>query len=118
MFGARANASPDTGGIQIFELLYPRSFIEQEVVRIGARLGDRTEEDLYESLRTEMWAHFRDSITGEHSRSVRHKRFKDDNYKDGYVPMGQEIFVNPDNAGRILRKDWQDRWLKQNIGNV
>jgi len=32
--------------------------------------------------------------------------------------MGQEIFVNPDNAGRILRKDWQDRWLKQNIGNV
>ena len=118
VFGARANAPPDAGGIQIFELLYPRSFIEQEVVRLGSRLGGKGGGDLYETLRDEMWEHFRDSITNEHSRSVNNKRFKDDSYKDGYVPMGQEIFVNPDNAGRILRKDWQDRWIEQNIGNV
>jgi peptidoglycan hydrolase-like protein with peptidoglycan-binding domain len=118
VFGARANATPGAGGIQIFELLYPRSFIEEELVRLGPRWAGQSEEDLYETLRDEMWEHFRDSITGEHSQSFSEKRFKDDEYKDGYVPMGQEIFVNPDNAGRLLRKDWQDYWTEQRMGYV
>jgi hypothetical protein len=118
VFGARANATPGEGGIQIFELLYPRSFIEQEVDRLGPRLAGKSGEDLYETLRDEMWDHFRDSITNDHSRSLSHKQFKDDKYQDGYVPMGQEIFVDPENAGRLLRNDWQDHWIEQRIGNV
>ncbi len=46
------------------------------------------------------------------------KKFKNDEYEDGYVPMGQEMFVNPENAGRILRDDWKNRWIDQHIGNV
>jgi hypothetical protein len=118
VFGARANATPGAGGIQIFELLYPRSFIDEELVRLGTRWAGHSEEDPYTTLREKMWEHFRDSITGEHSRGFSKKRFKDDEYEGGYVPMGQEIFVDPDNAGRLLRKDWQDYWTEQRIGYV
>jgi hypothetical protein len=102
-FAARVYGANSGGGLHMFDVMYPEDFIQSELARL---FSDKTEEEqaeLHDPLREQMWAHFKDSISGEHHRSARQKRYP--------VPMGQEMFVNPDNARTLLQTDFQT-WVE------
>jgi hypothetical protein len=102
VFGAEAGGN-DTNGITLFDAMYPESFVQSELSRLFANLDDTGRAARHDSLREQMWAHFKDSITGEHSRPRAQKRYP--------VPMGQETFTNPEHARELLHADWQTNWI-------
>ncbi len=100
VFGADAGGGQ--GGIQIFEVLYPRSFIEAQVQTPAVQqILHRTDGPSpdpaadYGHVRTAMWNHYRASIGP--GRTV------------GGRPIGQEMMVNPSNASALLQADWATR---------
>lgn len=96
------DAGGGQGGLQLFEVLYPRSFIEAEVLRPAVQQilhrNDGPPANAaadYRVVREAMWAHYRASIGP--GRRV------------GGRPIGQEMMVNPSNAARLLQADWTSR---------
>jgi len=100
VFGADAGGGQ--GGIQIFELLYPRTFIEAEVQRPaiqqllhGTNGPPANAAANYTAVRGAMWNHYRRSIGPGQTVGGR--------------PIGQEMMVNRQNASRLLQADWTAR---------
>ena len=106
VFGAEAGGGET--GITLFDAMYPESFVQSELVRLFPTQDDAGRTARHDSLREQMWSHFKDSITGEHHR--REKRYA--------VPMGQETFVNPDNARTLLHADWTTNWIPTRLTQV
>lgn len=94
VFGAESGEGE--GGVHAFELMYPETFVSTEVQRLFPADPAETQLMREPSMREQMWAHFKDSITGEHGRP--NKRYA--------VPMGQEMFVNPSNARTLFHADF------------
>ncbi|HSK00267.1 MAG TPA: hypothetical protein VK932_03460, partial [Kofleriaceae bacterium] len=106
VFGAEGGGG--TEGITLFDAMYPESFVQSELARLFPDLDDAGRAARHASLREQMWAHFKDSITGEHHRTQ--KRYP--------VPMGQESFTNPDNARTLLHADWTTSWIPTRLSQV
>jgi hypothetical protein len=85
--------------------MYPDSFVQSELTRLFADLSGEERTARHDSLREQMWAHFKDSFIGASA-----KRYS--------VPMGQESFTNPDNARALLHKDFADNWIPKHIKEV
>jgi hypothetical protein len=109
VFGADAGGSQG-GGLQAFQIMYPEDFIESELERLFPSLTAQQRAARHDSLREQMWAHYKDCITGELARSGKAKRFKE--------PMGQEMFSNPDNARVLLHEDWTNVWIPKHLSQV
>jgi hypothetical protein len=108
VFGADAGGTTGSqGGLQAFDVLYPESFIASELARLYPSATAAQRPALHSSLREEMWRHYQDSITGEHGRSDRNKRYP--------VPMGQEMFSNPDHARQLMQADWRTNWAPAHV---
>ena len=107
VFGAEADGKE---GIHIFDLMYDESFIKNEVGRLFPDKTDSERALMHDSLREQMWAHFKDSVQTEHGRKDDQKRYS--------VPMGQEMFVNPDNARQLFHNDWTTNWIPNRLKNV
>ena len=106
VYGAEAGGGAD--GITLFDAMYPESFVQSELSRL---YGDKTDEErtaLHDSLREQMYAHFKDAILGDHKRAK--KRYP--------VPMGQETFTNPDHARSLLSADFQTVWMPLHLAEV
>lgn len=104
VFGAESGGE---GGIHIFDILYDEAFIQSELVRL---FPGKTSDELallHDSLREQMWSHYKDSVQAERSRSAAHKRYT--------VPIGQEMFVNPENAKALLHADWTTNWIPEKL---
>lgn len=110
VYGADSGAAASEGGLQGMDIVYPETFIQSELARIHTKATDAQKPKLHDSLREEMWKHFQDSITGEHGRSASKKRYK--------IPMGQELFTNPDNARALMQADWQTNWAPSHVKPV
>ncbi|MBT9558257.1 MAG: hypothetical protein IV100_19645 [Myxococcales bacterium] len=100
VFGADGGGGQ--GGIQIFEILYPRTYVEAEVQRPaiqqllhGTNGPPANAAADYTAVREAMWNHYRRSIGP--GRTV------------GGRPIGQEMMANPQNASRLLQADWTTR---------
>ena len=98
VYGAGAGGA---GGLHMFDVLYTEAFIQSELARLFADKTEGERAELHDPLREQMWAHYKDSITGEHHR--RQKRYP--------VPIGQEMFVNPANARALVQADFQT-WVE------
>jgi hypothetical protein len=108
VYGAEAGGG--TEGITLFDSMYPESYVQSELVRLFPDLGDEDRASRHDSLREQMYAHFKDAIKGEHHRAGKDKRYP--------VPMGQETFTNPSNARALLNTDWQTHWIPKHLAAV
>ncbi len=54
-----------------------------------------------------MWKQYQDSITGEQGRPAKSKRYP--------VPIGQEMFSNPDHARELIQADWKNYWVPTHV---
>lgn len=108
VFGAEAGGGTD--GITLFDSMYPESFVQSELVRLFPTQDDAGRAARHNSLREQMWAHFKDSITGEHHRARGEKRYS--------RPIGQEAFVNPENARTLIHADWTANWIPTRLTQV
>ncbi|HEY0991208.1 MAG TPA: hypothetical protein VGD80_29345 [Kofleriaceae bacterium] len=102
VFGAEGAGAE---GVTLFDNMYPDSFVQSELTRLFADLSSEDRTARHDSLREQMWAHFKDSFIGA---SAKHYA----------VPMGQESFTNPDNARALLHKDFSDNWIPKHIKEV
>lgn len=111
-FAARifGKGSGGQSGLHMFDLMYKEAFIQAELVRLFPDKTDDERAALHDSLREQMWAHFKDSISGEHNRKARQRRYA--------RPMGQEMFINPTNAEALLHADWQTHWIPTRLKRV
>ena len=108
VFGKEAGG--ESGGLGLFDVMYPETFVQSELVRLFPDKTDDERAKLHDSLRDQMWAHFKDAILGDHQRSASDKRFT--------VPMGQESFVNPSHARELLHDDWTKSWISDHLDAV
>ncbi len=108
VFGQEAGAG--MGGAHVFDTMYPSRFVTSELGRLFPDLTDAEKETRRDSMRSQMWAHFKDAVLGEHNRTDKQKRFS--------RPMGQEIFVDPNGARELLHNDWTQNWIPSRIQNV
>ena len=108
IFGHDAGGGPE--GAAMFNVMYPSAFVDAELARLFSNKTDEERAQLRNSLRHQMWNHFRDSVAGEHQRPRRQKRYP--------VPMGQETFVNPDHARALLQADWTSFWIPRHLREV
>jgi hypothetical protein len=104
VFGAEANGP---GGANLFDLMYPETFLQSELMRLFPDMSAADRAARHDSLRAQMWAHFFDSIYTEHHRTQ--KRYE--------IPLGQEVFINPDNARTLLQANWV-AWIQDHISDV
>jgi uncharacterized protein DUF4157 len=111
VFGAEAGGG--TEGITLFDSMYPESYVQSELARLfPAPLTDEDRAGRHDSLREQMYAHFKDAILGEHKRVEQHLPLR---YP---VPMGQETFANPTNARSLLDADWKANWIPNHLAEV
>jgi len=99
VFGAEAGGG--AGGIPLFDIMYPDEYITLQLDELFHPSDDQRAA-LYASLRQEMWYQYYNSIYTEHHNPTEGR------YP---VPMGQEVFVNPDRARELLHADWV-RWIQ------
>lgn len=108
VFGAGAGGGQ--GGVHLFDVMYPAEFIDSELTRLFPAKQEMQRAALRGPLRDQMWRHYIDSIQGDHFRTGKAKRYP--------VPMGQEMFVNPENARRLMQQDWQTNWIPTRTADV
>jgi hypothetical protein len=108
VYGAEAGGG--TEGITLFDSMYPESYVQSELVRLFSDLSDEDRASRHDSLREQMYVHFKDAILGDHKRADKDKRYP--------VPMGQESFTNPSNARALLNTDWQTNWIPKHLAEV
>ena len=102
VFGAEGAGAE---GVTLFDNMYPDSFVQSELTRLFATMTGEERTARHDSLREQMWSHFKDSVLGDSA-----KRYA--------VPMGQETFTNPDNARALLHKDFSDNWIPKRVKDV
>jgi hypothetical protein len=111
-FAARVfgkGAGGGEGGLHLFDLMYPKEFIKAELERLfpDTKNTESERKNLHYSMREQMWSHYKASIqTGKYR----------DHYKTS--PIGQEMLINPDNARKLLHKDWTENWIPNNLKAV
>jgi hypothetical protein len=108
VYGAEAGGGME--GITLFDSMYPESYVQSELVRLFSDLSDEDRTSRHDSLREQMYAHFKDAILGDHKRADKDKRYP--------VPMGQEAFVNPNHARALLDADWKTNWIPKHLAEV
>ena len=98
------DAGGGQGGIQIFELLYPRAYIEEQVAlpavqqRLHGRPGPSTNAAAdYTAVREAMWAHYRSCATAGRRMGT------------PPVNIAEDMMANPTHAAGLLRADWAAR---------
>jgi hypothetical protein len=107
------------GGLHLFDLMYPESFIMSELTRLFPDLSQEDRIALHDKLRDEMWRHYKDSVHGEaHGRKVRDPKQhgkkivdKSKRYTSGTPPLGQEMFLNPEHARELFQENWKSVWM-------
>jgi peptidoglycan hydrolase-like protein with peptidoglycan-binding domain len=104
------DAGGGEGGLHMFDRLYPEDFIQSELARLFPDQNDEQRAALHDSLREQMWAHYKDSISGEAHRGKKDKRYA--------VQIGKEMFLNPDNAAALLHQDWTTNWIPTRLSKV
>lgn len=103
-------AGEGEGGLHMMDVMYPESFIQSELLRLFPELGDEEREARHDGLREQMWAHYKDSISKEHHRGKDEKKYP--------VPIGREMFLNPDNARQLLHENWTREWIDKRLKKV
>jgi hypothetical protein len=108
VYGAEAGGGKD--GITLFDAMYPETYVQSELLRLFPDLTADDRGARHDSLREQMWGHFKDAIQGDHNRAAKAKRYP--------VPMGQEAFTNPDHARALLDADWKANWIPKHLAEV
>jgi hypothetical protein len=108
VYGAESGGG--TEGITLFDSMYPESYVQSELARLFPDLSEEERASRHDSLREQMYVHFKDAILGDHKRAGKDKRYP--------VPMGQEAFVNPDHARALLDTDWKTNWIPKHLAEV
>ena len=93
VFGADAGGGQ--GGLHMFDLLYPESFIQSELARIYPQDSAERRATRHDGLRDQMWRHYRGTIGP--GKTI----------PGGDQPTGQLMFRDPDTARTLLQADWQ-----------
>jgi peptidoglycan hydrolase-like protein with peptidoglycan-binding domain len=104
------DAGGGEGGLHMFDRLYREDFIQSELARLYPDLTDEERVARHDALREQMWAHYKDSISNEHKRGAKSKRYD--------VQIGKEMFLNPDNAAALLHQDWTANWIPTRLSKV
>lgn len=104
------DAGGGEGGLHMFDRLYKEDFIQSELARLFPEQDGAGRGALHDSLREQMWEHYKDSISGEHHRGRKDKRYS--------VQIGKEMFTNPDNASALLHEDWTANWIPSRLAKV
>ncbi|MGH2532460.1 MAG: peptidoglycan-binding domain-containing protein [Thermomicrobiales bacterium] len=104
------DAGGGEGGLHMFDLLYDEAFIQSELERLLPDQAAPERAALHHSLREQMWKHYKDSISAEHKRSKKEKRYA--------VQIGKEMFTDPDNAKALLHQDWTDNWIPSRLAKI
>ncbi len=97
------------GGLHMFDVLYSESFVQSELERLFPDMSEEDRADRHDSLRELMWAHYKDSISTEHARTGKDKRYD--------APIGREMFIDPKNAEDLLHADWST-WSASRLDKV
>lgn len=103
VFGKDAgkDATQDKGGVHIFRLLYPSTFVESEAKRLG-----KTKEQ----VAAKMWKHYTQRMSDGHSGKF---SITNSQGKSEKVQLGSEMFSDLDRAKTILQTDWTT-WVQSN----
>lgn len=103
VFGKDAgkDATKDKGGVHIFYLLYPDSFITSEAKRLKK---DK------KAVSAKMWKHFKRRMADSHSGKFKIENSSGDKEKVG---LGAEMFSDIGRAKTILQTDWKT-WVTSN----
>ncbi|MFN8397208.1 MAG: DUF4157 domain-containing protein [Bacteroidia bacterium] len=103
VFGKDAgkDATQDKGGVHIFRLLYPSTFVESEAKRLG-----KTKEQ----VSAKMWKHFTQRMSDGHSGkfSITNAQGKAEK-----IQLGSEMFSDLERSKTILQTDWAT-WVQSN----
>ncbi|MGH2602907.1 MAG: hypothetical protein ACRDJ9_26410, partial [Dehalococcoidia bacterium] len=104
------DAGGGEGGLHVFDQIYGETFIQSEMERLFPDQSGPERDALHDSLREQMWAHYKDSISAEHKRGKKDKRFA--------VQIGKEMFHDPENAKVLLHQDWTTNWIPTRLAKV
>ncbi|HEY7030811.1 MAG TPA: peptidoglycan-binding domain-containing protein [Thermomicrobiales bacterium] len=104
------DAGGGEGGLHMFDRLYPEDFVQAELARLFPEQDEAGRASLHDSLRDQMWEHYKDSISAEAHRGAKSKRYG--------VQIGKEMFINPDNAAALLHEDWKTHWIPSRLGKI
>jgi hypothetical protein len=103
--------------VHFFELIYPPSYIDEELARLVPDLAKRPEaqqQQIRQRLRTTMWDHYKDCLYKEHHRrSPKKGKKREDMVFGRYRYMTMEAFQDPAAIAAELHQDFQSRWLTQ-----
>ena len=119
-FAARVfgkGAGGGEGGLHLFDLMYKETFIQDELKRLFPDKTDSDRADLHDSLREQMWSHYKASLQMDNPET----KDKDEGKysREHYTrPMGQEMFINPSNSEKLLHEDWQKKWIGDRLNQV
>lgn len=103
VFGKDAgkDATQDKGGVHIFRLLYPSTFVESEAKRLG-----KTKEQ----VAAKMWKHYTARMSDGHQGKF---SITNSQGKSEKIQLGSEMFTDIDRAKTILQTDWAT-WVVSN----
>jgi hypothetical protein len=108
VFGKEAGGGE--GGLHMFDRLYDETFIQAELARLFPDQDEDQRAALHDSLREQMWGHYKDSISTEHKRSGKDKHYT--------VQIGKKMFTDPDGAKALLHQDWTANWITTRLDKV
>lgn len=96
VFGAKAgkDATKDKGGVHIFDLLYPSTFVDSEALRLKK---DK------KAVREQMQKHYK-QVMAESAKG--NWSFTNSAGKKEKIELGAEMFADQDRAMTILQTDW------------
>lgn len=105
VFGKDAGAD---NGTHIFSLLYPSSFVEEQLNELFPDLPKEQRDAARKILVTAMSKHYKGT---KQYKGVTAKKIEvPDSDRDTNV--GSEMFTNPESAKQIIHKDWKDSYVK------
>lgn len=127
----------EDGVVHMFDIMYPDTFIDSELLRLFPDLTDEQRTNVRPHLREQMWSHYKSSISDEFLRQagktkvkhwnqpeqteeqkaagiepeVKYRQLGDRLYDQGIQDLGAEMFTNPDACRALLNENFSDVWM-------
>ncbi len=127
----------EDGVVHIFDVLYPDTFIDSELLRLFPELTEEQRMAIRPGLRDEMWSHYKSSISDEYLRQagktqVKHwkqpkqteeqkaagiepevvyRQLGERLYEEGIPDLGAEMFTNTEACRTLMNQNFSDVWM-------
>jgi len=113
-----AEGEDKAGSPHMFDVLYGEAFLLRQLVDLGVKRaevsyaavrGHASSSTVADKVREIAWKHYKDSISSEHKRSSRDKRYAQ--------PIGRLMFMDQDAAKTLLHNDFAT-WAQTRLGAI